>query len=97
MPAPTASPGSSAGTSRAWMATEHPDITDWNNLNKYADLFKTTESGDKGQFLASDPTFVTNDEALITNLNLNFKVVYSRQRGARRSPRSSRPRRRRRR
>ena len=60
-----------------WMVTEHPDITDWNNLNKYAELFKTSESGDKGQFLASDPTFVTNDEALISNLKLNYKVVYS--------------------
>jgi len=60
-----------------WMVTDHPDILDWNNLNKYADLFKTSESGDKGQFLASDPTFVTNDEALVTNLKLNYKVVYS--------------------
>ncbi len=60
-----------------WMVTEYPDITDWNNLNKYADLFKTSESGDLGQFLASDPTFVTNDEALITNLKLDYKAVYS--------------------
>ena len=60
-----------------FLVTEHPDITDWNNLNKYADLFKTSESGDKGQFLASDPTFVTNDEALIANLKLNYKAVYS--------------------
>lgn len=60
-----------------WMVEEHPDILDWNNLNKYADLFKTSESGDEGQFLASDPTFVTNDEALIDNLDLDFKVVYS--------------------
>jgi len=60
-----------------WLATEHPDVLDWNNLNKYADQFKTTESGDKGQFLAGDPSFVTNDEALVTNLGLNFKVVYS--------------------
>ncbi|MDO8484854.1 MAG: ABC transporter substrate-binding protein [Candidatus Limnocylindrales bacterium] len=60
-----------------WMVTEHPDITDWNTLNGYADLFKTSESGDKGQFLASDPTFVTNDEALISNLKLNFKAIYS--------------------
>ena len=59
------------------MATEYPDITDWKNLNKYADLFKTSESGDKGQFLDGDPTFVTNDEALVTNLDLNFKVVYA--------------------
>ena len=60
-----------------WMATQYPDIVDSANLNKYAELFKTSESGDQGQFLASDPTFVTNDEALIKNLDLNFKVVYS--------------------
>ncbi len=60
-----------------WMVEKYPDILDWNNLNKYADLFKTSESGGKGQFLASDPTFVTNDEALVTNLKLNYKVVYS--------------------
>jgi glycine betaine/proline transport system substrate-binding protein len=60
-----------------WMAQRYPDITDWKNLNKYADLFKTTESGGKGQFLDGDPSFVTNDEALINNLGLNFKVVYA--------------------
>jgi glycine betaine/proline transport system substrate-binding protein len=60
-----------------WMADEHPDITDYKNLNKYADLFKTSESKGKGQFLAGDPSFVTNDEALVTNLKLNFTVVYS--------------------
>ena len=60
-----------------WMVDQYPDITDWKNLNKYADLFKTSESGDKGQFLGSDPTFVQYDEALIKNLNLNFKDVFS--------------------
>ena len=60
-----------------WMADKYPDITDGANLNKYADLFKTSESGDKGQFLAGDPSFVTNDVALVANLKLNFKVVYS--------------------
>jgi glycine betaine/proline transport system substrate-binding protein len=60
-----------------WLATEHPEVLDYKNLNDLADNFKTSESGDKGQFLAGDPSFVTNDEALITNLGLNFKVVYS--------------------
>lgn len=60
-----------------WMAKKYPDITDWNNLNKYADLFKTSESGDKGQFLDGDPGFVTIDAALVKNLNLNYKVVYA--------------------
>jgi glycine betaine/proline transport system substrate-binding protein len=58
-----------------WLAAAHPDITDWNSLNKYADQFKTSESGDKGQLLDGDPSYVTNDNALVTNLKLNFKVV----------------------
>ena len=60
-----------------WMIDKYPDLADWHNLNKYADLFKTSESGDKGQFLGSDPTFVQYDEALITNLGLNYKDVFS--------------------
>jgi glycine betaine/proline transport system substrate-binding protein len=60
-----------------WLAAEYPDILDWNNLNKYADKFKTAESGSKGQFLSGDPSFVTNDEALVENLKLNYQVVYS--------------------
>ena len=60
-----------------WMAEKYPDITDSKNLNKYASLFKTSESGDKGQLLDGDPSFVTNDEALVKNLNLNYKVVYA--------------------
>ena len=60
-----------------WMVEQYPDITDWKNLNKYADMFKTSESGGKGQFLAGDPSFVTNDEALVKNLDLNYEVVYA--------------------
>jgi glycine betaine/proline transport system substrate-binding protein len=58
-----------------WMVEKYPDITNWKNLNKYADMFKTSESGDKGQLLDGDPSYVTNDEALVKNLNLDFKVV----------------------
>ncbi|MEU6803136.1 ABC transporter substrate-binding protein [Streptomyces neyagawaensis] len=60
-----------------WLAKEHPDIIDWKNLDKYADKFKTSESGGKGQLLDGDPSFVTNDEALVKNLKLDFKVVYA--------------------
>jgi len=59
------------------LVAQYPDITDHNNLNKYASLFKTSESGDQGQLLDGDPGFVTNDAALVKNLNLNYKVVYS--------------------
>jgi glycine betaine/proline transport system substrate-binding protein len=60
-----------------WMAEEYPDITDWENLNGYAELFKTSESGDKGQFLAGDPSFVTADAAIIAGLDLDYEVVYA--------------------
>ena len=58
-----------------WMTEKYPDITDYKNLNKYASLFKTSESGGKGQLLDGDPSYVTNDEALVKNLKLDFKVV----------------------
>jgi glycine betaine/proline transport system substrate-binding protein len=58
-----------------WMAEKYPDITNWENLNKYADMFKTSESGGKGQLLDGDPSYVTNDEALVKNLKLDYKVV----------------------
>ncbi len=60
-----------------WMVQKYPDITDYRNLNKYASLFKTSESGGKGQLLDGDPSYVTNDEALVKNLKLDYKVVYA--------------------
>jgi glycine betaine/proline transport system substrate-binding protein len=60
-----------------WLAKAHPDILDWKNLNKYADQFATSESGGKGQFLGSDPSYVQFDEAIVSNLDLDFKVVFS--------------------
>jgi glycine betaine/proline transport system substrate-binding protein len=60
-----------------WMAEEYPDITDWENLNGYAEMFRTSESGDKGQFLAGDPSFVTSDAGIINGLDLDFEVVYA--------------------
>jgi glycine betaine/proline transport system substrate-binding protein len=60
-----------------WMSDKYPDITDYKNLNKYASMFKTSESGSQGQLLDGDPSYVTNDAALVKNLGLNFKVVYS--------------------
>ncbi|MDX6329004.1 MAG: glycine betaine/proline transport system substrate-binding protein [Streptomycetaceae bacterium] len=60
-----------------WLAKKYPDITDWKNLDKYAAQFKTSESGGKGQLLDGDPSYVTNDAALVKNLKLNYKVVYA--------------------
>ena len=60
-----------------WMAQQYPDIWDWRNLNKYADLFKTPETGGKGRILDGDSSYVSNDQAIATNLKLNYTVTYS--------------------
>jgi glycine betaine/proline transport system substrate-binding protein len=60
-----------------WLAKEHPEVLDWQNLNDFASDFATAETGSKGQLLDGDPSYVTNDEALVKNLNLNFEVVYA--------------------
>jgi glycine betaine/proline transport system substrate-binding protein len=74
---PTGNKGTIGWYVPQWMVDKYPDITDWKNLNKYAALFKTSESGGKGQFLDGDPSFVTNDVALVANLKLDYKVVFS--------------------
>ncbi|MBI3745014.1 MAG: ABC transporter substrate-binding protein [Chloroflexi bacterium] len=64
-----------------FFADANPDIltakTNPTVLNKYAAQFKTSESGDKGQLLDGDPSFVTNDQGMINGFGLNYKVVYS--------------------
>ncbi|MEU6597032.1 ABC transporter substrate-binding protein [Streptomyces flaveolus] len=60
-----------------YLAEEHPDITDWRNLNKYASLFRTAESGGKGQLMDGSPSYVTNDKALVKNLKLDYQVVFA--------------------
>ncbi|KQT90715.1 glycine/betaine ABC transporter substrate-binding protein [Marmoricola sp. Leaf446] len=60
-----------------WLAEKYPDILDHENLDKYAQQFKTSESGGKGQFLGADPSYVQFDEAIVSNLDLDFKVVFS--------------------
>ncbi|MEU8431484.1 ABC transporter substrate-binding protein [Streptomyces sp. NPDC029216] len=60
-----------------YFAQQHPDVTDWKNLNKYADQFRTAESGGKGQLLDGSPSYVTNDKALVKNLGLDLQVVFA--------------------
>jgi glycine betaine/proline transport system substrate-binding protein len=60
-----------------YLVKQHPDITNWRNLNKYASLFRTAESGGKGQLMDGSPSYVTNDKALVKNLKLNYQVVFA--------------------
>ncbi len=58
-----------------WMADEYPDLTDGANLNKYADLFKNSESGDKGAWYEGPPGYTTIGEKLISANDLNYKII----------------------
>ncbi|MFF3751112.1 ABC transporter substrate-binding protein [Streptomyces sp. NPDC002018] len=60
-----------------YFAERHPDITDWRNLDRYADQLRTPESGGKGQLLDGSPSYVTNDKALVANLGLDYQVVFA--------------------
>ncbi|MCN9244252.1 ABC transporter substrate-binding protein [Streptomyces sp. RY43-2] len=60
-----------------YFARQHPEVTDWKNLNAYASHLRTAESGGKGQLLDGSPSYVTNDKALVKNLKLNYQVVFS--------------------
>ncbi|MFI5828361.1 ABC transporter substrate-binding protein [Streptomyces sp. NPDC051578] len=60
-----------------YFAQEHPDVTDWKNLGKYADQLRTAESRGKGQLMDGSPSYVTNDKALVKNLGLDFEVVFA--------------------
>ena len=60
-----------------YLVEENPELDTWQGVGENWEMFQTPESGDKGQFLSGDPSYVTNDESLIDTLNLNFKVVYA--------------------
>ncbi|WP_405732380.1 ABC transporter substrate-binding protein [Streptomyces sp. NBC_00028] len=60
-----------------YFAKQHPDVTSWKNLDKYADLMRTAESGGKGQLMDGSPSYVTNDKALVSNLDLDYQVVFA--------------------
>lgn len=61
-----------------YMVDQHPELATWEGFAdpELAGLFATAETGDLGQFLGGDPSFVQYDEDIITNLELPLQVVY---------------------
>jgi glycine betaine/proline transport system substrate-binding protein len=61
----------------SYMLESHPELDSWEGLaeSENAKLFATAETGDKGQFLAGDPSWVQYDADIIKNLGLDFEVV----------------------
>lgn len=62
-----------------YMVDENPALATWEGFQhaELAGLFATAETGDRGQFLGGDPSFVQYDEAIIENLGLNLEVVFA--------------------
>lgn len=62
-----------------YMVDQHPELATWEGFAdpELAALFATAETGDLGQFLGGDPSFVQFDEAIIANLDLPLQVVYA--------------------
>jgi glycine betaine/proline transport system substrate-binding protein len=60
-----------------FVVDEHPDLATWEGFKNKdnAKLFATAETGDLGQFLMGDPSYVTYDEQIIKNLDLPLKFV----------------------
>lgn len=63
----------------SYVVEEHPELATWEGFTdpELAALFQTAETGDKGQFLGGDPSFVQYDEDIINNLGLNLQVVHA--------------------
>ena len=61
----------------AYVLEEHPELATWEGLQdpELAGIFATAESGDQGQFLMGDPSYVSYDEQIIANLELPLKFV----------------------
>ncbi|GAB3967571.1 glycine betaine ABC transporter substrate-binding protein [Streptomyces sparsus] len=60
----------------SYLADRDRDVTRWENINKYADLFRTQGSGEQGVLYQGDPSYKSHDEALIKNLDLNLTLEY---------------------
>ena len=60
-----------------FVVDEHPELATWEGFMdpELAGLFATAETGDLGQFLMGDPTYVTYDEQIIANLGLPLQYV----------------------
>jgi glycine betaine/proline transport system substrate-binding protein len=60
-----------------YMLDQNPALATWEGFTDpaAAELFSTAETGDKGQFLAGDPSWVQYDADIIKNLGMDFAVV----------------------
>jgi glycine betaine/proline transport system substrate-binding protein len=60
-----------------WLAEEYPDITDWQNLNKYADKFATSSPAARASCSMATRRSSPTTKRWWRNLDLDYKVVYA--------------------
>jgi len=60
-----------------YLMQAHPELKTWQGVKKDWKLFVTPQSSPQGEFLDGSPSYVTNDQALIKNLHMNYKVVFA--------------------
>ncbi|MBX3011698.1 MAG: ABC transporter substrate-binding protein [Caldilineaceae bacterium] len=60
-----------------YLVTANPALATWEGLAtpENAALFATAETGEQGQLLFGDPSWVTYEADIIKNLGLNFQIV----------------------
>ncbi len=61
----------------AYLQEEYPEITTVEGLKEHTDLFRTAETGDRGEFLGGAPGFVTQDQGMINAFDLDLEIVYA--------------------
>ena len=63
----------------SYVIEEFPALKSWEGFKdpEIAAKFASAETGDKGRFLGTDPSYSQADEPIIKNLELPFQVVYS--------------------
>ena len=63
----------------SYVVESNPELATWEGFTsaEAAELYATAETGDAGQFLGGDPSFVQYDADIIDNLDMNFEVVYA--------------------
>lgn len=63
----------------SYVVAAHPELATWEGFTNpaLAGLFSSAETGEKGQFLSGDPSWVQYDEWIVENLGLNLEVTYA--------------------
>ena len=62
-----------------FVVEQYPALATWEGYldPELAGMFATAETGDKGQFLGGDPSWVQYDDDIIANLGLHLEVVWA--------------------